>query len=171
MCACVLYVHVCDNNPNLSNYVLPFLEMMISSGHNLLMSRQLWITGIQIRAKHYIDVIMTTMASQITSLTVVYSNVYSDADQKKTSKLRVTGLCVGKSPGPVNSPHKGPVRRKMFPFDDVIMIKENDYELSSWYTMCIRYNMTIITLYYSIQRDNITNIEHKLCIQHTTDTS
>ena len=40
---------------------------------------------------------------------------------KKTSKIRVTGLCVGNSPGPVNSPHKGPVTRKMFPFDDVIM--------------------------------------------------
>ena len=39
---------------------------------------------------------------------------------KKTSKLRITGLCVGNSPGPVNSPHKGPVTRKMFPFDDVI---------------------------------------------------
>ena len=41
---------------------------------------------------------------------------------KKTSKLRVTGLCEGNSPGPVNSPHKGPVTRKMFPFDDVIML-------------------------------------------------
>ena len=41
---------------------------------------------------------------------------------KKTPKLRVTGLCVGNSPGPVNSPHKGPVTRKMFLFDDVIMI-------------------------------------------------
>ena len=41
---------------------------------------------------------------------------------KKTSKLRVTGLCVGNSPRPVNSPHKGPVTRKMFPFDDVIMV-------------------------------------------------
>ena len=40
---------------------------------------------------------------------------------KKTSKLRVTGLCVGNSPGPMNSPHKGPVTRKMFPFDDAIM--------------------------------------------------
>ena len=40
---------------------------------------------------------------------------------KKTSKLRVTGLCAGNSPGPVNSPHKWPVTRKMFPFDDVIM--------------------------------------------------
>ena len=42
---------------------------------------------------------------------------------KITSKLRVTGLCVGNSPGPVNSPHKGPVTRIMFPFDDVIMLR------------------------------------------------
>ena len=34
---------------------------------------------------------------------------------KKTSQLRVTGLCAGNSPGPVNSPHKWPVTRKMFP--------------------------------------------------------
>ena len=40
---------------------------------------------------------------------------------KKTSKLRVTGHCAGNSPGPVNSLHKGPVTRKMVPFDDVIM--------------------------------------------------
>ena len=44
---------------------------------------------------------------------------------KKTSKLRVTGLCAGNSPGPVNSPHKWPVARKMFPFDDVIMLLTN----------------------------------------------
>ena len=42
---------------------------------------------------------------------------------KKTTKLRVTGLCAGNWPGPVNSPHKGPVMRKMFPFDDVIMLR------------------------------------------------
>ena len=48
---------------------------------------------------------------------------------KKTSKLRVTGLCAGNSPGPVNSPHKGPVTRKMFPFDDVIM----NWQFMSWY--------------------------------------
>ena len=40
---------------------------------------------------------MGAMASQITSPTIVYSTVYSDADQKKTSKLRVTGLCAGNS--------------------------------------------------------------------------
>ena len=41
---------------------------------------------------------------------------------KKTSKPRVTGLCAGNSPGPMNSPHKGPATRKMVPFDDVITI-------------------------------------------------
>ena len=40
---------------------------------------------------------------------------------KKTSKLRVTGLMRGIHRGPVNSPHKLPVTRKMFPFHDVIM--------------------------------------------------
>ena len=40
---------------------------------------------------------------------------------KKISKLRVTGLCVGIHRWPVNSPHKRPVMRKMFPLDDVIM--------------------------------------------------
>ena len=70
---------------------------------------------------HYTDVIMTTMASQITSLTIVYSTVYSVADQRKHQSSASLALCVGNSPGPVNSPHKGPVTRKMFPLDDVIM--------------------------------------------------
>ena len=46
---------------------------------------------------HYSDVITSAMASQITTLTIVYSTVCSGAD-KKTSKLRVTGLCEGNSP-------------------------------------------------------------------------
>ena len=46
---------------------------------------------------HYNDVIMSMMASQFCSLTIVYSNVYWRRS-KKTSKLRVTGLCEGNSP-------------------------------------------------------------------------
>ena len=49
--------------------------------------------------RHYNDVLFGTLASQITSLTSVYSTVYSDADQRKHQKLRVTGLCAGNSPG------------------------------------------------------------------------
>ena len=70
--------------------------------------------------KHNNGVIISAMASQVTNLTTVYSTVYSGANQRK-SKIRVTGLCAENSP--VNSPHKWPVTRKMFPFDDVIMDK------------------------------------------------
>ena len=35
----------------------------------------------------------------MTSLTTVFSNVYSDADQRKHQKLRVIGFCAGNSPG------------------------------------------------------------------------
>ena len=60
-----------------------------------------WITGWVNNPgplSHYSDVIMDAMASQITSLTNVYSTVYSGADQQKTSRLRVSGLWVGNSP-------------------------------------------------------------------------
>ena len=70
---------------------------------------------------HYDDVIMTTLASQITSLAIVYSIVHSDADQRKHQSSASLAFVRGIHRGPVNSPHKGPVTRKMFPFDDVIM--------------------------------------------------
>ena len=71
---------------------------------------------------HYNDVIMTTIASQITSLTIVYSTVYSGADQSKHQRSASLAFVGGIQRGPVNSPHKWPVTRKMFPFDDVIMV-------------------------------------------------
>ena len=71
---------------------------------------------------HYDDVIMGTIASQIASLTIVYSTVYSGADQSKHQSSASLAFVWGIHRGPVNSPHKWPVTRKMFPFDDVIMI-------------------------------------------------
>ena len=70
---------------------------------------------------HYSDVIMSTIASLITSLTIVYWIVYSDADQRKHQSPASLAFVWGIHRGPVNSPHKWPVTRKMFPFDDVIM--------------------------------------------------
>ena len=61
------------------------------------------------------------MASQITSLTIVYSTVYSGADQRKHQSSTPLAFVQGIHRGPVNSPHTWPVTRKMFPFDDVIM--------------------------------------------------
>ena len=71
--------------------------------------------------KHYNDVIMGTMASQITSLTIVYSIVYSGTDQSKHQSSESLAFVRGIYRGPVNFPHKGPVTRKMIPFDDVII--------------------------------------------------
>ena len=70
---------------------------------------------------HYNDVIMGTMVSQITSITIVYSAVYSDADQRKHQSSESLAFVLGIHREPVNSTHKWPVTRKMFPFDDVIM--------------------------------------------------
>ena len=71
--------------------------------------------------EHYDDVIMGAIASQITSFTSVYSTVYSGADQRKYQISASLAFVRVIHRGPVNSPHKGPVTRKMFPFDDVIM--------------------------------------------------
>ena len=70
---------------------------------------------------HYNDIIMGAIASQITSLMIVYSIVYSGADQRKHQSSTSLAFVRGIHQGPMNSPHKGSVTRKMFPLDDVIM--------------------------------------------------
>ena len=61
------------------------------------------------------------MASQITSLTI-YSTVYSGADLRKHQSPASLAFVRGIHWWPVNSPHKWPLTRKVFPFDDVIII-------------------------------------------------
>ena len=70
---------------------------------------------------HYGDVTMSTILSQITSLAIVYSTVYSWRRSKKHQSSASLAFVWGNHRWPVNSPHKGPVTRQMFPFDDVIM--------------------------------------------------
>ena len=84
---------------------------------------------------HYDGVIMGAIASPITSLTIVYSTVYSGADQRKHQSSASLVFVWGTHRGPVNSQHKwpvnsqhkGPVTRKMFPFDDVIILWRYDW--------------------------------------------
>ena len=70
---------------------------------------------------HYYDVILGAIESQITSLAIVYSTVYSSANQRKHQSSASLAFVRGIHRRPVNSPLKWPVTRKMFPFDDVIM--------------------------------------------------
>ena len=72
---------------------------------------------------HYSDVIMLAMASQVTCVSIVYSAVCSSADQRKHESFASLAFVRGIHRWTVNSPHKGPVMRTMFPFDVVIMKK------------------------------------------------
>ena len=64
---------------------------------------------------------MSAMASLITGVSIVCSTVCSGADQRKHQSSASLAFLRGNHRSPVDSPHKGPVTRKMFPFDDVIM--------------------------------------------------
>ena len=64
---------------------------------------------------------------------------------KKTSKLRVTGLCAG------NSPVTGPVTRKMFPFDDVIML---------WHNFCLIPLLSIMLMVSHNWRIRFSEMHH-----------
>ena len=98
-------------------------------GENIITSLLQVITGIlmddvitgDVNETHYSDVIMGMMVSQITNLAIVYSTIYSDADQRKHQSSVSLAFVWGIHRWPVNSLHKGPVTQKMFPFDDVIM--------------------------------------------------
>ena len=63
---------------------------------------------------HYSDVTMIMMASQITSIMIVYSTVYSGPDQRKHQSSASLPFVWGIHRWPVNSPHKGQWRGKCF---------------------------------------------------------
>ena len=65
---------------------------------------------------------MVVIASQITSLAIAYSTIYSDVDQRKHQSSASLAFMRGIHRWPVNSQHKWPITRKMFPFDDLFMI-------------------------------------------------
>ena len=90
---------------------------------------------------HYSGVIMGAIASQITSLTILYSTMYSGADQRKHQSSASPAFVRGIHRRPVKSLHKRPITRKMVPFDDVIMdliyglVPDNWCSISPWVTV------------------------------------
>ena len=89
-----------------------------------------------------IQMIMNAMESPVTSPTIVYSIVYSVADQRRHKSSASLAFVRGIHRWPVNSQHKGPVMPNMFPFDDVIMEKHsnvhiNKSPLQSIHCVCI----------------------------------
>ena len=71
--------------------------------------------------KHYSDVIMSMLASQITGVSIVCSTVCAGADQRKQQSSASLGFVMGIHQWLVGSPHRGPVMRTMISFDDIII--------------------------------------------------
>ena len=104
----------------ISNAVMPFMKYACYDP-NGLQHRFETLKQIRVISTHYNGVIISAMASQITRLTIVYQTFYSGADQRKHQSSVSPAVVRGIHRWPVNSPHKRPVTRKMFPSDDVIM--------------------------------------------------
>ena len=96
-------------------YAYGFLVLCIYCCY-IITSMQHRFSGIKrfLFPSHYDDVKMCSMASQITSLTIIYSTVYSGTDLRKHQSSASLAFVQGIHRGPVNSPHKWPVTRKCF---------------------------------------------------------
>ena len=77
---------------------------------------------------------MSALASQITSLTIIYSTTYPGADERKYHSSASLAFVRRIYRWPVN--YKGPVTRKMFPSDDVI-IWTQQHNMSRNVSYCI----------------------------------
>ena len=123
-----------------------------------------WLT---IPLIYYSDVIMRAMTSQITSVSIVCSAVGSGADQRKHQSSASLALARGMHRWPMNSQHKGPVTRKMFPFDDVIMM---------WDPNCTAVVVTVwhtaeIEVGYAQLRSSLDIYDHEWCQGFLRDTN
>ena len=101
----------------------------------------------------YSDVIMSAMAFQYISLPIVYLIVYSGADQIKHQSSASLAFLRGIYRWPMNSTHRWPVTRKIFPLDDVIMTLHCSHLqalIVGWTTLnnCL-FDSSIILWYYT----------------------
>ena len=123
----------------------------------------------QVKDRHNNDVIIGAMASQIPNRTIVYSTVYLSADQRKYQSSASLAFVWGIHRWPVNSPHNGPVMRKMFPFDDVMMFHAilPPYQPASWntlhYTIINKTHMQMCKTHRQLYRELVLVHSQRTC--------
>ena len=136
-------------------------KIMIRSEHSF--TRLFWhvrkcdLVGEQNYSKHYCGVIMSAMASQITCVSIVCSAVCSGAGQRKHQSSASLAFVRGIQWWPVDSPHKGPVTQKMFPFDDVIV---KWYKISIHELIDIDLQPQCVKVWISLPLESITKHQH-----------
>ena len=97
------------------------------------------------------------MASQITSLTIVYSTVYSDVDQRKHQSPASLAFVRWT---PFNSPHKGPVTRKMFPVKDVIKCGPRIYPGPALKGLMFNWTKNAVEVIDCVEQPHIITLRH-----------
>ena len=138
-----------------------------------MISRWLVLSGFRpLPTFHYSNVIMGAIASQITSLPSVHLTVDSGADQRKYQSSASLAFVREIHRWPVNSPHKGPVTRKMFPFDDVIIRKAflHQYGLDSTCTcklslgyLALMHNNPGSSILFAILTSSLRTEQDEMC--------
>ena len=105
---------------------------------------------------------MGRVASQITSLPIVYSTVYSDADERKHQSSTPLPFVRGNSPGTGEFPGQMASKWKLFPFDDIIMCEGCLYWNAPW--------MLQISLYPTPREEiNRDIIDFRMCIYNSVE--
>ena len=123
---CNVDINIISNHKCMIQYVNSWAQ---SCGNNA------WIMEL---LHHYIEVIMGTMVSKITSVSMVCSTAHPGINQRKYKSSVSLVFVRGIHWRPVNPSHKGPVTRKMFPFDDVIMILVLSHQCVIVFKMLLR---------------------------------
>ena len=113
------------------------------------------------RCSLYNDVTMAAIVSQIAGVPIVYSNVYSGADQRKHQSSASLAFLRGIHRWPVNSPYIGAATRKMFPFDDVILLLWNLLICCPMYMNC-HGDFMLTNVETNAHHYTLTGIAHRL---------
>ena len=135
----------------LRQHVVPLVATILGSWRILDFSQRLMQSRCFVQNhQYYSEVIMCVMASQIS---IVYSKICSGTDQRKHQSSASLAYVRGIHRGPLNSPHKGPVTRKLFPFDDVITNTGaiNIDNISAIWRRCLPTNIAVVHIGHSFQ--------------------
>ena len=123
----IVTIHICKCKNMEAEFVISLV--MVSEKNECLLEIEALKNNIhdEFPFLYYRDVIMSAVASQISSVLLVCSTVCSNAYKKKHQSFASLAFVRGIHRCPVDSLHKGPVTWKKLPFDDVIMGIQSEY--------------------------------------------
>ena len=108
-------------------------------------------------------IIISAMASQITGVSIVYSTIKCGTDQRQHQSSASLAFVRGIHRRPVNSPHKRPVTRKLFSFDDVITRSLSAItQMSSHAVQTKMSDQCLATIGYRLLRSH--SYQHNICL-------